>query len=422
MRKRVFILVSLLIFFVLSACNNQIEDSLQVEKSKDITYDNLVTDVYTKECVYTNNLYHSETSEKEEMQVTASFHIPQIHLSSNNAKEINEEIYNLWYPQIQNVIEEIDEYGKPVTSNGMSYRWAVNDDILSLVAINNYAPDSSGGLEYLVYNLSISTGNILSNEEVYTIVNFSQTEYYDKVKQVIGSAFFQDKEEYIEQYGYDDFFRTQLEKTISDENIQNAIPYINEDGQLCVITRIYSLAAADYYWYDLNIENFKLIPAYKNYMEQGIDMTDESTIFNRYKEILAQYPEIAENGYCDTEYLVYDIDKNGIPELIVKENHTTYDIYSFDGTNTIFCGEFYWSYDDCLYEYDGNGILVHDGGTGSLHMEDVSLYTIMNGSLELSETIKSTETSTYEELNDYLENYSPMKNFHPINDDSYLPQ
>ena len=188
----------------------------------------------------------------------------------------------------------------------------------------------------------------MSKDKVYAAKNFSKAEYYDGVKEVLGSTFFQDKEGYIEQCGYDGFLCAQLEKTVSNENIADAIPYINEEGQLCIIARIYSLAAADYYWHDLNLEDFELTPAYKKYMEQKSDATNESSIFDHYKTVLAQHPESTKHSYGEgkeyyynTEYLLNDIDKNGTPELIVKEDNTNYYIYSFDGNRVISCGKFF---------------------------------------------------------------------------------
>ena len=75
-------------------------------------------------------------------------------------------------------------------------------------------------------------------------------------------------------------------------------------------------------------------------------------------------------------YVLYDIDKDGTPELIVKVGYSKYSIYAFQGGKAILCGDMTSSYQDCLYEYDGNGLLVHDGGFGTYHSEYVYLYTL----------------------------------------------
>lgn len=158
-----------------------------------------------------------------------------------------------------------------------------------------------------------------------------------------------------------------------------------------------------------------------------IDVINDSSVFSHYKMVLAQHPVSTKHSFgegkefcLDTEYALNDIDNNGIPELIVKEDGSNYYVYSFDGNSVIPCGEFYWAYNNCLYEYNGNGIVVHDGGMGTLHLEYISLYKLINGSLEMSETIKSTESCSEEELINCLETYIPINDFHPVNDYSYL--
>ena len=145
-----------------------------------------------------------------------------------------------------------------------------------------------------------------------------------------------------------------------------------------------------------------------------------------YKSILRQHPEStpftygSNTSYIDTEYTVYDIDKNGIPELIVKEDLSVYYVYSFNGTDVIASDQCYWTYDDCLYEYEGNGIVVHGGGMGSMRIEDASLYSMVNNKLEWTETLISTEVCSFDELYSFLDSLTPINDFHPITDNSYL--
>lgn len=58
-------------------------------------------------------------------------------------------------------------------------------------------------------------------------------------------------------------FNAQLENTISQENLRKALPYLNSEGQLCIIAPIYSMAGADYYYHELNLSDLTLIPDYK---------------------------------------------------------------------------------------------------------------------------------------------------------------
>ncbi len=135
-----------------------------------------------------------------------------------------------------------------------------------------------------------------------------------------------------------------------------------------------------------------------------------------YEAILGQYPA---SVYPDAKYTLYDVDKDGIPELIVRCGGNNYDVYSFNGTESLYCG-LLSAYDRGLYEYDGNGLVVHDGGMGSLHLEYAFLYTLSNGTLEMSQTLKNTEENTSEELRAYLDGCTPIGSFYPMDDPSHL--
>lgn len=386
----------------------------------------LVTNAYANDCTYTANMYNYETGKSEKTEITCMYRIPRINLSSSDVEKINSEVYNSLYPIIEDAIVDINEYGYPYISDEVIYYWSVNGDVLSLVIRNSSYPDSSGGYEYMVYNISVSTGNRISKNELISVVGVSQEDYHDMLWQALGSAYFQGKESYIEQVGYDDFFRTQLENTLSEDNIQSCVPYLNENGQLCIIGAIYSLAAADFYYHEINLENFISNPAFSEYMEVQANAANSDSFAEQYKAILLQHPEStlftygSNTIYIDTEYTLYDVDKNGIPELIVKEDMSNYYIYSFNGTDVISSDVCYWSYDDCLYEYEGNGIVIHDGGMGSMRIENASLYSMMNNKLTWSEGLMSTEECSFDELYSFLDSLTPINDFLPITDYSNL--
>lgn len=138
----------------------------------------------------------------------------------------------------------------------------------------------------------------------------------------------------------------------------------------------------------------------------------------QYRAVLLTYP--AEISGYKTKYTLYDIDQDGTPELIVHEDVSYYYIYSFDGEQVIPSEKFYWNYSNGLYAYDGNGLVVHDGGQGFMRFEYVEFYTMAGHQLEWSEELMSSENYTYSEIREYLDTLTPIDNFIPITDDSYL--
>ena len=134
--------------------------------------------------------------------------------------------------------------------------------------------------------------------------------------------------------------------------------------QSIVIESVVNLAIQDYFKANCAVEY------YFNY-EGNNSITNEANsdnkVFDQYSEILKAHSETTSFKYgeevllLDTAYLLYDIDKNGVPELIIKEGNHNYYIYSISEDKAVLCGEIYGPYNDCLYEYDGNGIIIHDG-------------------------------------------------------------
>lgn len=276
-----------------------------------VSLNNLVTDAYSNDCTYTVKMYNYETEKSEETEITCAFRIPQINLSVNVIEQINAEIYNAFYPVVEDSVEEISEYGYPFSSEEISYRWAVNGNILSLVIMNSSAPDFGGGDVYMVYNIDISSGEKVSTASLIQAAGFSEDEYYEKAKQVLGSSFWSNWDPSNENFGYQsfvDFFNEQLKRTISNDNIDQSHPYINEKGQLCIIAKKYSLAAADYYWHDLNMIEFELSPYYASEagkITHAINISEDEAY-----QIACDYWDYSEGDVSEESsfelYLVYD--------------------------------------------------------------------------------------------------------------------
>ena len=87
------------------------------------------------------------------------------------------------------------------------------------------------------------------------------------------------------------------------------------------------------------------------------------------------------------------------------------------------CGEIYSHYSPyCLYGYDGNGVIVHDGGIGSLHYEYVALHSLLDGLLTEGQNLIDTEWHTLDELHSYLSQYTLIDNFISVVDETLLEE
>ena len=121
---------------------------------------------------------------------------------------------------------------------------------------------------------------------------------------------------------------------------------------------------------------------------------------------------------------MYDVDKNGIPELIIKQTDIqNYVFYTYDGSESVLCGELW---DSCfgtyaeIYKYEGNGIVVHGGGMGSDRIEYIYVQQLVDNSLTEGELKASTEDISFDELYNMLGGYTAIYNFYRSTDLSVL--
>ncbi len=217
-----------------------------VKKLVSIDFDNLVSDAFS----------YTDVGESSSFE----YHIPKINIDDAAIAQLNQEIYaGLEYDHIAS---DIAAYG--FADHSASYQWSVNGSILSLVTKTD--DTMAAWTEYSVYNISILDGTEITDEELVSSVGLSMDDYYIKVEQALGSKYWEGWDRANEQFQNNSFcemFNAQLENTISQENLRKALPYLNSEGQLCIIAPIYSMAGADYYYHELNLSDLTLIPDYK---------------------------------------------------------------------------------------------------------------------------------------------------------------
>ena len=217
-----------------------------VKKLVSIDFDNLVSDAFS----------YTDAGESSSFE----YHIPKINIDDAAIAQLNQEIYaGLEYDHIAS---DIAAYG--FAYHSASYQWSVNGSILSLVTKTD--DTMAAWTEYSVYNISILDGTEITDEELVSSVGLSMDDYYIKVEQALGSKYWEGWDRANEQFQNNSFcemFNAQLENTISQENLRKALPYLNSEGQLCIIAPIYSMAGADYYYHELNLSDLTLIPDYK---------------------------------------------------------------------------------------------------------------------------------------------------------------
>lgn len=151
----------------------------------------------------------------------SNYHIPQIDLPGSNIEAINREIYNDYsapsVPYVENV----------------SYEWAVNGDILSLVI---FGTSEDGAMRtYSAYNVSISQCRLLSDDELYAAAGVESPEI------TVLHAISMEVARGLAEKNYDEYYVSSPQHTVKllqrwqdAQMLDRIMPYLNDEGKLCV--------------------------------------------------------------------------------------------------------------------------------------------------------------------------------------------
>lgn len=196
---------------------------------------NLVTDAYTDAIVDGEWIY--------------CYHIPQVNLSDNRGDAFNAKIYDHFNNLLTNdVYQSMEEYDYPYLSE-IVYTWGQKDNLVSVVVQADQTMYS--WTDFYVYTISVETGEEISYIELLAAYDLSEADFYNLVKETLTEYWDSRKSDMISFVG-EDYYNTLVERTLAEENVKDAIPYINSNGELCFVAYIYSAAGADKYLHLLN--------------------------------------------------------------------------------------------------------------------------------------------------------------------------
>ena len=196
-----------------------------------------------------------------------SYEIPVVNIDSDYATKINSEIESKYEQIIEDELNNI-EAGLTLVVTTIRYDYYIKDNVLSLVISATYPGQST---VFSVYNIDQYTGKEITSNDLMKIKLVEESTLADRKK----AAF---KVKFEESYGdrtsfsnniknsnkdltpaeieaqvkmYDD----QLAKTIADENTKaDTSLFLNTNGNLCTIGRIYSLVGPEYFDYVVPLE------------------------------------------------------------------------------------------------------------------------------------------------------------------------
>ena len=175
-----------------------------------------VTDV----TAYVTDSYRDEESQR---------FIPEIIVEGISTDEVNDTIY-----------AELQEYISAPESWRLEYEYEIKNDIISVCS---HAYEVDGWYVYYIYNVSTVTGEFVSNQVFIEQMGLTEEKYRQQLIMALENIFY----ELYGDFEQDDFFNSQLEFTLSESNLEKAIPFYTATDGLCVLIPVGSLIGAECY-------------------------------------------------------------------------------------------------------------------------------------------------------------------------------
>ncbi len=231
MRKKKFYVITivmvLMVLTTLTGCGKKKENEADIQQEENKPEVSLINE--DKNIVYT-------------VKEKSGYKIPKINLTYDNVKVLNKEL--LAYGEQR--IEEMTNDGKIAEGGVLSYKYYENDNIISIV-YEYESPITENSDKYKVWNIDKYTGEVITNDQILNKKAINLEEFKELYKEKIGLYFeevYKETKDSVEETLY----KEQYEKTIADENIDiNNLMYLNENNEICMVSKVHSLTEADYY-------------------------------------------------------------------------------------------------------------------------------------------------------------------------------
>ncbi|MBR3598152.1 MAG: hypothetical protein IKL47_14395 [Clostridia bacterium] len=207
------------------------------ESSKPMNLSNAVTDAFCDVIEDENGNY--------------CYHIPEITVDSDAVEDINKRMYASLYDEYsEKVLASIDEWGMPSISE-MTYRWGYKDNTVSITVqtLDNMAFYPF----FYVFNVDVRSGEELTDEEVFELFSLHKEDFYEKVRTAVKQYSVREKTKYpIDEQ--ENYINGIIERTLTDEYIKQAKPFIDSDGKLCAVVSLFSPGGADTYLHMISLD------------------------------------------------------------------------------------------------------------------------------------------------------------------------
>jgi len=182
-------------------------------------------------------------------RITVSYRVPAFNLAGEDAARLNREIAELCEEYHAELLLAQSEGCSPSCESVDFYAYE-NEYILSVV-LEMRRPDDC--VYYSTWNMNKETCCEITGAELLDCFDYTESAFVELATEAADACF-------VATYGdpnQDEFCREQYEKTVSPDSFSAYMPlFLNDNGNLCLITPVFALAGADYYETIIPLESF----------------------------------------------------------------------------------------------------------------------------------------------------------------------
>lgn len=181
---------------------------------------------------------------------TLCYHIPEIVSEDGRYEIVNARFYERFHQILLQEVYYHIQHGASPGLSAMTYTWGIKGDVIS-VLIETSAYEYPGK-DYYVYHISAKTGEPVEYTELFLAFDTGEKDFLALTKSAVEAYWNRRVSEMDPEVVSSGALQPYIDNSLAEDNLKAAIPYINAEGELCFVVKIFSPAGADYYWTLLN--------------------------------------------------------------------------------------------------------------------------------------------------------------------------
>ena len=216
--------------------NNTVENNALISKidnTKDWVY-NADYNLPTNKESYYGFSDHSKLIRAKDLVV------PYININSIDAKNANQEIYNLYAELIKKFNDNLKD---EIWYTTVKYQTYLSNNIVSIVIATETAGTDVPLYEYYTYNFNLEGGKLLSYNDIYQKLGYSA----DSINVVARGAITSSLRELYNQSDFDDYNSQSINNYTNSVSNNTIKYYVDSNGKLNIVARIVYPAGRGYF-------------------------------------------------------------------------------------------------------------------------------------------------------------------------------